>query len=49
LIRGRGAGYRREAKPLFDSPLVSSSFKRGRDIRGGALPLLNSLDKLLVD
>jgi len=27
LSRGRGTGYIREASPLFDSPLVSLSFK----------------------
>ena len=43
LIKGKGNGYRREAKPLFDSPLVSPSSKEsGTDIKRGVKPLLNS-------
>jgi hypothetical protein len=38
LIRGRGIGYIREAKPPFDSPLK----ERGEKNRRGALaPLTN--------
>jgi len=33
LIRGRGNSYIREASPLFDSPLASTSWKGEKDIR----------------
>jgi hypothetical protein len=43
LARGRGNGYIREAKPLFDSPLVSLSLIRrgGFIIEEGLTPLLD--------
>jgi len=42
LIRGRENSYIREASPLFDSPLASTSWKRGKDIRKrGFLPHKN--------
>jgi len=41
LLRGRGNGNIREAKPLFDSPIVSVSLKgEGEEIlEGGEAPL----------
>jgi len=45
LIWGRGNGYIREAKPLFDSPLVSLSLIRRGGIyyrRGADAPLRHS-------
>jgi len=43
LIRGRGIDYRREASPLFNSPLVFPLQRgRGIDYRREASPLFNS-------
>jgi len=43
LVRGRGNGYKREALPLFDSPLILANLKERHKIaEEGLTPLLST-------